>query len=216
MSVPTAFPRPARNRAEAGVHSLISSIKAADIKVCVGDYTGGAAEQLWTLAAHGLVTGKIVHCVYQSAMGAVIGGEGSRWYVKVLSSSTFQLYSDAALATVSTNTADGTAVFLLTPANVPTSIVTQLVIPNIIVGAHDYTGGTVEDMDTPDQGTKGLYEADPIKLLYKSASGVAGVAADATAYCKSPTVAYFQHAATAGGAVLDTTADGTNVWLKIG
>ena len=52
-------------------------------------------------------------------------------------------------------------------------------------------------------------------LVYKSAAGTAGTL-DTTYYAKAPTVTYFQTAATAGGAVLDTTADGTNVWLKTG
>src|SRR5690242_3047618 len=114
MSVPLAFPHPFRNQSEAGVHSLISSITSSDLRFAAGDYTGGASEQLWTLASHGMASGDVVFCLWQSAMGGVIGGEGSRWYVKVLSSSTFQLYSDAALATVSTNTADCNAAFLKT------------------------------------------------------------------------------------------------------
>lgn len=212
MSVPTSFPSPLRNRSEAGVHSLISSVASSDTKVAVGDYTGGAAEQLWTLTGHGMASGTIVHCVWQSAMGAVIGGEGSRWYVKSLSSSTFQLYSDAALGTVSTNTADGTAVFI--KGDVPTAIITQLVIPNVIVDAWDFTGGTVEDMGTPAQGMKGLYEADTMKLLYKSAAGVTAGTLDTTYYCKAPTVTYHQISATSGGTVIDSTADGTAVFLK--
>jgi hypothetical protein len=214
MSVPNSFPTPLRNRGEVGVHSLISNITSSDVKYALGDYTGGASEQLWTLTAHGLVSGDVVHCLFQTAMGAVVGGEASRWYVKVLSSSTFQLYSEAALTTISTNTADGSALFL--KGNVPTAIVTQLVIPNIIVDAWDFTGGTVEDMGTPAQGTHGLYEADALKLLYKSASGVTAGTLDVTYYAKAPTVTYHQIAATAGGAVIDSTADGTAVFLKIG
>lgn len=222
MSVPTSFPTPLRNRTEAGIHSLISSIVAADLIVALGDYTGGASEQLWTLTAHGLVSGDIVHCVWQSAIGAVVGGEGTRWYVKRLSSSTFQLYSDAALATVSTNAADGTAALLKTPSNVSTALVQLMVTPNIIACFNDTTGGTVEDMFTAITGLKGSIDGTPIKLLYKGAAGVAGTL-DATVYVKLPVTplatgsgAYFNTAATAGGAAVANTTDGTAIFLKVG
>jgi hypothetical protein len=186
---------------------------SANVKYASGDYTGGVTEQLWTLTAHGLVSGDVVYCLYQSAMGAVAGGIGTRWYVKYKSSSTFELYSDPLLATVSTNTADGSAAFL--KGNDIGALVNLAIIPNIIVGAHDFTGGTAEDIDVcATTGVCGVQDGDTIKLLYKSAAGVAGVAVDATAFVKTPTVTYFQHAATSGGSVLDTTADGTNVWLK--
>lgn len=220
MTVPRSFPRPLRNVTEAGVHSAISSIAAADLKVALGDFTGGAAEQLFTLTAHGLVSGDIVHCVWQDTMGAVAGGEGTRWYVKKLSSSTFQLYSDAALTTVSTNTADGTAALLKTPSNVPSAVVQLLVIPNIIAGFNDTTGGTVEDMYTAVTGLKGAVDGDTIKLLYKAAAGVAGTL-DATVFVKSPvtpsasgSAAYFNYAATSGGSAVANTTDGLYVFLK--
>lgn len=182
---------------------------SSTIRVAVGDYTAGAAEDMFTLTSHGLATGDTLHVLWQSAMGAVTGGEGLRCYAKKLSSSTFQVTNHA--GTVIENTADGTVVFL--KGDVATDLVNLGVIPNLIVSDHDFTGGTVEDMDTPAQGTHGLYEADTIKLLYKSAAGVAGTI-DATVYAKAPTVTYFQTAATAGGSVVDTTADGTAVYLK--
>lgn len=220
MTVPTSFPTPLRNKAAAGVHSLISSITASDLKVALGDFTGGASEQLWTLTSHGLASGDVVHCVWQDTMGAVAGGEGTRWYVKVLSSSTFQLYSDPLLATVSTNTADGTAALLKTPPQTPTAVITQLVIPNIIAGFNDTTGGTVEDMYTAVTGLKGAVDGTTIKLLYKGAAGVAGTL-DATVFVKSPvtpsasgSAAYFNYAATSGGAAVANTTDGLYVFLK--
>ncbi len=188
MTVPTSFPAPRQNRSEAGIHTAISTIVAADLKVALGDYTGGASEQLWTLTSHGLVSGDVVHCVFQDTMGAVVGGEGTRWYVKKLSSSTFQLYSDATLATVSTNTADGTAAFLKTPSTTSSSVIQLMVIPNIIAGFNDTTGGTVEDMYTAVTGLKGAVDGDTIKLLYKAAAGVAGTL-DATVFVKSTEVA---------------------------
>lgn len=221
MTVPTSFPpSPHRNLTEAGVHSAISTVASSDVVVALGDFTGGASEQLWTLTAHGLVTGNIVHCIWQDTMGAVVGGEGTRWYVKKLSSSTFQLYSDSALATVSTNTADGTAAFLKTPSGVPTAVVQLEVIPNIIAGFNDTTGGTVEDMYTAVTGLKGAVDGDTIKLLYKAAAGVAGTL-DATVYVKSPvtpsasgSAAYFNYSATAGGAAVANTTDGLYIFLK--
>ena len=94
-------------------------------------------------------------------------------------------------------------------------MVDTVVIPRIVVGTGDATGGAAEDIFTPAQGTKGIYEADTLKLLYKSASGVVtGKAVDATVYAKDPTVTYFQLAATAGGTVIDNSADGTAVFLK--
>lgn len=220
MTVPTSFPSPRRNLSDAGIHSLISAITSSDLKVALGDFTGGAAEQLFTLTSHGLVSGDIVHCVFQDTMGAVVGGEGTRWYVKSLSSSTFQLYSDAALATVSTNTADGTAALLKTPSGLPTAIVQLMVIPNIIAGFNDTTGGTVEDMYTAVTGLKGAVDGDTIKLLYKAAAGVAGTL-DATVFVKLPVTpsatgsgAYFNYAATSGGAAVANTTDGLYVFLK--
>lgn len=211
MPIPV-LPEPAQNRTAAGLRDAATDVvTSAKIRVAAGDFTGGASEDLFTLTAHGLVTGDVLHVLWQSAMGGVTGGEGTRCYAKVVDSSTFHLTSDAAGATTIENTADATVVFL--KGDISTSMVESGVIPNIIVGAHDFTGGAAEDIDVPAQGTKGLYEADSLKLVYKSAAGTAGTL-DATVYAKAPTVTYFQTAATAGGSVLDTTADGTNVWLK--
>jgi hypothetical protein len=195
----------------AGVYDRIDAIASGDIIVAAGDFTGGASEDLFTLTAHGLASGDVLHVLWQSVMGGVTGGEGVRGVAKVLSSSTFQLTTDG--TTIIENTADATVVLL--KGDVPSAVVQLLVIPNIIVAAWDFTGGAAEDIGVPAQGTHGLFEADPIKLLYKSAAGVGGTL-DATVYTKAPTVTYFQFAATAGGAVVDTTADGTAVYLKIG
>lgn len=211
MTVPRAFPRPRPNWTAAGVFDRIDSITASDIIVAAGDFTSGAAEDMFTLTSHGLVSGNVLHVLWQSAMGGVTGGEGTRAVVKVLSSSTFQLTTDG--STIIENTADATVVFL--KGDIATAIVEIMVIPNLIVAAWDFTSGTVEDMGTPEQGTRGLYEADQIKLLYKSAAGVTAGTLDVTYFAKAPTVTYFQISATAGGAVIDSTADGTAVFLKI-
>jgi hypothetical protein len=208
------LPAPAQNLTAAGLQDRATDlVTSTTIRYAAGDFTGGAAEQLWTLTAHGLASGDVVHCLWQSAMGAVVGGEGTRWYVKVLSSSTFQLFSDSALATVSTNTVDGNAVFLT--GNVDTALVQFGIIPNLIVDAWDFTGGSVEDVGVPAQGIHGLYEADQIKLVFKSAAGVTAGTLDTVYFAKAPTVTYHQIAATAGGSVIDSTADGTAVFLKL-
>lgn len=212
MAVPKNLPGPRANRTAAGVHDRIDAIVGADIIVAAGDYTGGAAEDLFTLSSHGLSSGNVVHVLYQSVMGGVTGGVGTRAVVKVLSSSTFQLTTDG--STIIENTADATAHFLL--GDVPTAVVDLMVLPNYIVVAWDFTGGTVEDMGTPaETGMAGLYEADQLKLLYKSAAGVTAGTVNTTYYCKSPTVSYFQISATAGGGVVDSTADGSAAFLKI-
>lgn len=212
MSVPHNLPRPRPNWTAAGVFDRIDNIVAADLIVAAGDYTGGASEDLFTLTAHGLVSGDVLHVLWQSAMGAATGGEGLRCVAKVLSSSTFQITTNG--STIIEQTADGTVVFL--KGDVPDAIADLMVIPNLIVDAWDFTGGTVEDMGTPAQGIHGLQEGDPIKLLYKSAAGVTAGTLDTTYYAKTPTVTYHQIAATNGGAVIDSTADGTAVFLKIG
>lgn len=205
------LPAPRRNLTAAGLQDRATDVAtSANIKVAAGDFTGGASEDLFTLSSHGLATGDMLHVLWQSAMGAITGGEGLQCFAKKVDANTFHV-TDSAGTTIE-NTADGTVVFLA--ADVETDLVTIGIIPNIIVGTHDFTGGTAEDIDTPAQGTKGLYEGDTIKLLYKSAAGVSAAAVDATVYAKAPTVTYFQTAATSGGAVQDTTADGTNVWLK--
>lgn len=210
MTTPNAFPSPRSNWSAAGFGDRAGDLASTDIIVAVGDYTGGAAEDLFTLAAHGLASGDIVHVAWQSVMGAALGGEGARYIVSVLSSSTFQLTSDG--STVVENTADGTVVFI--KGDVPTGVVTEMLIPRIVVAAGDYTGGAAEDIFTPAQGTKGIFEADTLKLLYESASGVVNGAVDTTFYAKAPTVTYFQIAATAGGAAVEHSADGTAVFVK--
>lgn len=210
MTAPNSFPGPRTNRTAAGFGDRVADIVAADIIVAVGDYTGGAAEDLFTLSAHGLVDGDIVHVLWQSVMGVVLGGEGVRAIVNAVDANTFHLTTDG--STAIENTADGTAVLL--KGDVPTGVVEGLVIPRVIVAAGDYTGGTAEDIFTPAQGTKGVVDGDTLKLVYESAAGVVNGAVDTTFYGKSPTVTYFQIAATSGGAVVEHSADGTAVFLK--
>lgn len=218
MTVPKTLPAPRRNQTDAGIASRFDDIVAADIIVAAGDYTGGAAEDLFTLSSHGLVDGDILYVLGQTVVGTVALGNGSRHIVNQLDANTFQLTSDG--STVNENAADGTAYFL--KGNGVPQRVADAVRAKIIVGGNDTTGGTVEDMNFC-QSLCGAIDGDLIKLLYKSASGVAAVAADATAYVKSPVntisatavTSYFQTAATAGGSVLDTTADGTNLWLLV-
>jgi len=202
---------------DSGMATRFDELVAADFIVALGDYTGGAAEALFTLTSHGLVDGDILYCVGQWINGVVLGGVGTRAIVNELSSSTFQLTTDG--TTLLTGTADGSAIFL--KGNGVPQRVAEAIAARIMVGGNDFTGGTVEDMNfTSNIG--GAVDGDTIKLLYKSAAGVANVAADASAFVKAPVstvtatavAQYFQTAATAGGAVLDTTADGTNVWLK--
>jgi hypothetical protein len=83
----------------------------SNLLTAVGDFTGGASEDMFTLAAHGLVDGDRVQLIYESAAGVVNGAVGDVFYVNQLSSSTFQLASNAAASTIVENTADGTAVF---------------------------------------------------------------------------------------------------------
>jgi hypothetical protein len=211
MTAPTASPAPAMNRTPAGIRAQASAIAAADIIVAVGDYTAGASEDMFTLAAHGLVDGDHLHLLWQSAMGVAIGGEATKFIVKYLSSSTFQLTTNG--STIVENAADGTAVFLKGRTQTPQ--VEQSIVPLIIVADGDFTGGAASYIFTPAQGTKGIYEADTLKLLYKAAAGVVlGIAVNATVYALGPTITYFQVAASAGGAVIQNSADGVAVFLK--
>lgn len=213
MTAPATFPKPARNWDAAGFGDRAGDIASTDIIVATGDYTGGASEDLFTATSHGLIDGDMVHVLWQSVMGVVTGGEATKAFVKYASANTFQLCSDVALATVIENSADGTVVLL--KGRVSTNVVENLVIPRTIVGTGDATGGAAEDIFTPAQGTKGVYEADTLKLVYKSAAGVVtGIAVDTTVYAKTPTVTYFQLAASAGGTVIDNSADGTAVFIK--
>lgn len=183
----------------------------------VGDYTGGASEDLFTLASHGLSDGDIVFCVAQSAKGVVNGGVGLRAIVNALDANTFQLTSDG--STVIENSADGDAYFL--KGNLVPQRVADAICERIFLVGNDTTGGTVEDMQSG-QGTGKLEDGDTMKLLYKSAAGVSPTAADATLYVKSPVstisatgqTGYWQTAATSGGSVQDTTADGFALYLK--
>lgn len=213
MTVPATLPSPRRNLTQAGLMSRFSAVASTDIIVAAGDYTGGASEDLFTLTSHGLVDGDILYVVSVSAQGAVTGGAGTRCVVNQLDANTFQLTSDG--STVIENTADGTVVFL--KGNGIPQRVADAIRSLMIVALNDTTGGTVEDMVVPYLGTD-LAEADSFKLLYKSAAGVNPQAVDTTLYVKAPVAAatafYFQTAATAGGSVLDTTADGTLVGIK--
>lgn len=212
MTAPDSYPMPASNWTSAGFGDKVADITASDIIVAVGDFTGGTEEDNFTLTAHGLLSGDVVHVLWQSAMGAVTGGEGTRAIVLWKHADRFQLTSDG--TTVIDNTADGTVVLL--KGRVPTNVVENMVIPRVIVAPGDHTGGTAEDIFTPAQGTKGVFEADPLKMVYKSAAGVVkGVAVNTTVYAKTPTVTYFQVSTSAGGAVLDNDADGTAVFLKV-
>ena len=213
MSVPSTIPAPASNLAGAGQRDRADTIVGADLIVAVGDYTGGAADDMFTLSAHGLISGDHLHVLYQTVMGGVTGGVLTRGIVKVLSSSTFQLYSDSELSVAIENSADATVVFI--KGRVPTYVVENTVLPYILVVDWDFTSGTVEDMGTaPATGLNGLYEGDTLKLLYKSAAGVTAGTVNTTYYAKSPTPTYFQISATNGGSVIDSTADGLAVFLK--
>jgi hypothetical protein len=217
MTVPKTLPAPRRNMTEAGGATHYDQIAAADIIVAAGDFTGGASEDLFTLASHGLSDGDVLYCIGQTAMGTVLAGVGRRCVVNALDANTFQLTTDG--STVIENTADGTAVFLK-GTGVPQRVADD-VMHRILVAGNDTTGGTVEDM-VSSTNLGGLQDGDTLKLLYKSAAGAAAVAADATVYVKSPvaTVAatgvtgYFQTSLTSGGAVADTTADGILVFLR--
>jgi hypothetical protein len=211
MTAPDSFPGPASNWTSAGFGDRTADIASTDVLFAAGDFTGGASEDLFTLAAHGLISGDVVHVLWQSAMGAVTGGEGTRAVVKYLSASTFQLTTDG--TTIIENTADGNVVLL--KGRIPTGVVKCMVIPRVIVAAGDFTGGAAEDIFTPAQGTKGLFEADQIKLVYKSAAGVVLGAVDVTYYAKTVTVTTFLTSTSAGGAVQENTADGTAVFLKV-
>jgi len=208
----TSLPAPRTNLTASGFRDRASDVvSSSTIKVAAGDYTGGASEDLFTLASHGLKTGDVLHVLWQSAMGGATGGVGLRCLAKVLSSSTFQITTAADV--IIENTADATVVFLA--GNVDTSLVEAAVLPNLLVVDWDFTGGTVEDMgSSATTGLAGLYASDTLKLLYKSAAGVTAGTVDTTYYAKAPTVSYFQISATAGGAVIDSTADGTAIFLK--
>jgi hypothetical protein len=216
MSVPTGLPAPAMNRTAAGFADAASDVVAADILVTVGDYTGGAAEDMFTLAAHGLGTGDHVFLLHKIAAGAVTGVVGTRFKVKVLSSSTFQL-TDLD-GTIIENTADGASVvFLKGSHRTPDSVVQNVILPRLIVADGDFTGGAVELDFVPraDTGLHGLEDTNTLKLLYKAAAGtVLGTAVNTTVYAKSMTAAVFCVAATSGGNALGNSADGLAIFIK--
>ena len=84
------LPAPRRNLTAAGLQDRATDIAtSANIKVCAGDYDGGAAAFMFTLSAHGLKSGDMLHALWQSAMGAITGGEGTKCFVEYLSANTF-------------------------------------------------------------------------------------------------------------------------------
>lgn len=208
-----SLPAPRSNLTGTGMRDRATDVVGtATLKVAAGDYTGGASEDLFTLASHGLKTGDVLHVLWQSVMGGVTGGVGLRCLAKVVNSSTFHL-TDLAGTTIE-NTADATV--LLLAGNIDSTLVELAILPNLIVADGDFTGGTTEDLFTSvTTGLAGLYEADSLKLVYKAAAGVlTGKTPDVTVFAKTPTVSYFSIAATAGGAIIENTADGIAVFLK--
>lgn len=216
MSVPTGYPAPHSNMTAAGFSDAASDVTGTDIIVAVGDYTGGVAEDMFTLAAHGLVTGDYLFLLYKSAAGEVTGAVGTKFRAKYLTSSTFQLTTLAGV--VVENTADAAAaVFLKGAQATPDAVVQTVIIPRLIVADGDFTAGTTEDMFTPRTATgfRNLEDADTLKLLYKAAAGVlTGIAAGTTVFAKSTTLVAFETAATSGGADIENTADGLAIFLK--
>ena len=216
MSVPTGLPRPGSNRTAAGFADAVSDVAGTDILVTAGDYTGGAAEDLFTLTAHGLVTGDYLFLLHKIAAGAVTGAVGTKFRAKVLTADTFQLTNLA--GTVIENTADGASVVFLKGSHAtPDAVVQTMILPRLIVADGDYTGGTTEDMFTPRAATgmANLEDTNTLKLLYKAAAGVlTGIAAGTTVYAKSTTTAAFETSATSGGADIENTADGLAIFLK--
>lgn len=214
MSVPTGLPAPAANLTRAGIMDAAGDVAGTDIVVAVGDFTGGAADDMFTLTSHGLVTGDYLWLLHKTAAGVVNGVLGSRFRAKVLSSSTFQLTS---AGTVVEHSADGTAVFLKGSHTTSDAMVQTVILPNLIVAEGDFTGGATDDMFTPSAalGLHGLEDTNTLKLLYKAAAGVVtGIAAGTTVFAKSVTTTAFELAATSGGADIENSADGTAIFLK--
>lgn len=217
MTVPKTLPAPRKNMTDAGEASRYAGVASTDVIVALGDFTGGAIEDMFTLTAHGLLDGDVLYVIGQAGKGVVTGGTSTRCVVKKSTADVFQLTTNG--TTVIENSVDGVAYFLR--GNGVPQRVADAVVGRIIVGGNDFTGGTVEDMNFAQQ-LRDLEDGDTIKLLYKSAAGAAAVAADASAFAKSvvsttsatASTSYFQTSATSGGSVLDTTADGTNLWLK--
>jgi hypothetical protein len=217
VTAPTAYPGPRSNRNRAGFIGRADDLTGSDIIVAVGDYTGGAAEDLFTLNAHGLVTGDYLWLLYKDAAGAVTGTVGTGFRAKVLSANTFQITNLA--GTLIENTADGATVVFLKGTHATTdAIVETVILPFLIVANGDYTGGAAEDIFIPtvETGYHFLEEAEPLLILYKAAAGViTGKTAGATVYAKTVTTAQFELAATAAGADIENTADGLAIFLKL-
>lgn len=214
-------PAPRSNRTRAGFIAAADDVVGANLIVAAGDYTGGTPEDEFNLTAHGLITGDYLWLLYKSAAGVVTGRVGTRFRVKIVDANSFQITDTA--GTVIENTADGTAVFYWGNHNTKDSFIQNVLLPNLIVANGDFTGGGTEDVFYPtiETGFGALEDADPIKLLYKSAAGVlTGITANTTVYVKSivpqaTTVAGdFELAATAGGADIENTADGLAIFVK--
>ncbi len=214
MTVPKTLAAPRRNQTLASTISRSTGVASTDVLITVSDYTGGAIENMFTLTAHGLVDGDILYTVAQSAQGGVTGGPGTRAIVKKSTADVFQLTSDG--TTVIVNTADSTVTFL--KGNGISQRAADAVRSILIVALVDTTGGTVEDMNTPYSGNNDIATGDTVKLLAKSASGVHPSVVDTTVYVIAPIATaaayYFQTSLTAGGSSVDTTSDGTAVYLK--
>jgi hypothetical protein len=221
MTVRTSLPGPRFNRTRAGFIGLADDLAGTDLIVAAGDFTGGTPEDEFNLTSHGLITGDYLWLLYKSAAGVVTGRAGTRFRVKIVDANSFQITDTA--GTVIENTADGTAAFLKGSGDVSDAYVQTVILPNLIVANGDFTGGAAEDVFYPtiETGFGALEDADPIKLLYKSAAGVlTGIAAGTTVYVKTivaqaTTVpGKFETAATAGGADIENTADGLAIFIK--
>jgi hypothetical protein len=216
MSAPTGYPAPAMNMTAAGFSDAADDVAAADVLVTVGDFTGGAAENMFTLAAHGLNTGDYVFLLHKIAAGAATGAVGTKFKVKVLSASTFQL-TDLA-GNIITNSADGASVvFLKGSQRTPDAVVQNVIVPRLIVADGDFTGGAVELDFVPRAytGMANLEDTNTLKLLYKAAAGVVkGIAVNTIVYAKSSTAAVFCVAATSGGNAIANDADGLAIFIK--
>lgn len=218
MSVATGIPAPAQNRTKTGFLDAAADLAVTDFLVAAGDYTGGTPEDEFNLTTHGLVKGDYVFLLYKSAAGVVTGSVGSKFRVTLNGADSFCL-TDLAGTTIE-NTADGTAVFLKGSHRTPDTVVQNVLLPKLVFGQGDFTGGTAEDMFRPSiiTGTPGIAETDPLKLIYKSAAGVlTSISAGTTVYAKDVTegaTAYFRTADTSGGTLIENTADGLAIFLK--
>lgn len=220
MAVPTGLPAPRQNVTRAGFAGSADDVVAADTLMVVGDYTGGAADDLLTLASHGLTTGDYVFLLWKSAPGVITGAVGTKFRVKVLSSSTFQVRGmDGVLVE---HSADGSALFLKGSHATPDTVIQNVILPRLIVATGDFTGGTTDDefIPTAATGMAGLEDTNTLKLLYKAAAGVVvGINVNTIVFAKSvrssgATTDGFELAATSGGADIENSADGVAVFIK--